>query len=574
VYNSLENAANKYFITREIHSIIIAKPDCEKAKNENVITQLSSSEFAPYTNLVIRSIYIQKIEVFGPTVSNPTAQPGSWMEKEGNRIHVKTRDYIIKNNLLFKINDRIIPSQLSDNERIIRSLPFIEDVKIIVKQDNRQPDSVDLVLIVKDNWSKGIDIQSIGESSSSFEFVNKNLMGVGHQIKYVMNFDNRESPQIGHEGYYKISNIRNSFFSLNAGYVNSFDEKRLEASLTRDFIAASNKYAGGLSVNRTNDKVQLRFHPDYLYQVNSLHREAWIGRSFLISPKTSQLPLSLILASSCANDKFYERPSVAENLLYNYQNKTLFLFSVSLMKQSFYKTNYLYSYGRTEDIPYGGLLQFTGGLEKNEFVNRGYFATSLSHGVFLNRMGYMYNNLQFGSFLYRGNCMQGLFNFHSTYFSNLLIVNRSKFRFLYDIEYTRGINRNADEYLTINNGFGIRGFKDEILDGNQRFRIKLEEIFFTPYSRLDFKFAIFSFADMAWVSSSGENVFSTPMYSGFGIGLRIHNERLVFKTISIRLAYYPVLSPNAKVENYAISGSDRITPQNFFVNAPSLPKYE
>ncbi len=46
-----------------------------------------------------------------------------------NKTHVNTNERIIRKNLLFSAGDTISPLTLSDNERILRDLPFINDAQ-------------------------------------------------------------------------------------------------------------------------------------------------------------------------------------------------------------------------------------------------------------------------------------------------------------------------------------------------------------------------------------------------------------------------------------------------------------
>jgi len=55
--------------------------------------------------------------------------------------------------------------------------------------------------------------------------------------------------------------------------------------------------------------------------------------------------------------------------------------------QKYYKTNLIYGYGRTEDIPFGGLLNIILGREINEFKSRIYLGSSLSVGESISSFG-------------------------------------------------------------------------------------------------------------------------------------------------------------------------------------------
>ncbi len=51
--------------------------------------------------------------------------------------------------------------------------------------------------------------------------------------------------------------------------------------------------------------------------------------------------------------------------------------------------------------------------------------------------------------------------------------------------------------------------------------------------------ALFGFTDVGIIGTNKKQIFSQNYYSGIGVGMRLHNESLVFKTLQIRLAFYP-----------------------------------
>ena len=79
-------------------------------------------------------------------------------------------------------------------------------------------------------------------------------------------------------------------------------------------------------------------------------------------------------------------------------------------------------------------------------------------------------------------------------------------------------------------------------------------------SVLNFQSALFSFVDLGLVGPSNESIFRQKYYAGVGVGLRIRNENLVFKTIQLRLAYYPNLPSGVPDVGFIIDG----VPKNRF----------
>ena len=67
----------------------------------------------------------------------------------------------------------------------------------------------------------------------------------------------------------------------------------------------------------------------------------------------------------------------------------------------------------------------------------------------------------------------------------------------------------------------------------------MEYVLFLHKEFYKFKTAIYGFADIGVIGSNREFIFTQNYYSGLGFGIRVHNENLVFKTLQLRLAFYP-----------------------------------
>jgi hypothetical protein len=106
------------------------------------------------------------------------------------------------------------------------------------------------------------------------------------------------------------------------------------------------------------------------------------------------------------------------------------------------------------------------------------------------------------------------------------------------VSYAKQFNRVGLDPLSINNPFGLRYYSSDSVRGTQRISLHSETISFINYKLLGFKFSPFAFADVALLTP--ENDFQkSGFYYGLGSGLRARNENLVFKTIELRLAYFP-----------------------------------
>jgi hypothetical protein len=93
--------------------------------------------------------------------------------------------------------------------------------------------------------------------------------------------------------------------------------------------------------------------------------------------------------------------------------------------------------------------------------------------------------------------------------------------------------------LNIDNEGGLRGFSDNYLKGNKKLVVNYEADFFVPLKFLGFKLAIITFADLGLISTNNNSIFLSKLFQGYGLGIRIKNEHLIFPTMQFMIGYYP-----------------------------------
>jgi hypothetical protein len=572
-YNTLAEKAEKRRWTRELHNIILSKPQ-NHSNDEIEKATISPYSFASYAGAPIKQIRYKKLDVFGPSVFDTAQQPHLWIQRFCNNLHISTREIFIRNNILFKPGQALDPTTLAENERILRNLPYIEDARIIVNCANDQSDSVIVTVITKDVWGLGFDMNVGNPKEGKFEIWNRNLLGLGQEYQNNINWNSTSKPATGYEGIYKISNIAGSFFSGKLYYNDNYLSKGVGFEFARNFFTPNTKLAGGLSMSHleimrliSNDSV-IEFKPILFNQY-----DYWLGRSYSVNndnfKKTRQ---NITLSARVHREYFIKRPKVKPTLFYDYQDKMILLNSVSYTRQTYYKSQYIYNFGKTEDIAEGMEFTLTGGLERNEFGLRKYNSIRLNYGIFGHK-GYIYSSAEMGSFFTKeNNTQQAVYDSKLNYFSPLFIIQRYKIRQFINFRYTLGLNRFENEFVNINGRNGIQGFTNDSILGSQRIRLTWETVFFTPWVLLDFKFVGFIAADHSWI---GNSYFKNKLpYTGLHIGFRIRNERLVFKTIQIRFSYYPNI-PRGSVTNFAnIRGEQSYNAPNFAPTPPTILVYQ
>jgi hypothetical protein len=563
-FDSLKEKASKNQLTRKLYNFVIVNPDTTFKKQ---FTGTSDASYITYAGRKIRKIIIQRLNVFGGNLNNPASIDSSRIGRLLNKTHVNTNENIIKKNLLFSEGDIISPLTLSDNERILRQLPYIEDARIVVLPVSYE--EADVIVFTKDVYSLGASYDYRGLKKGSVSIFDKNMFGMGQEFGIDIPFDNTlpHSPGLG--AHYLANNIAKLFVNLDVYFLHGLGEKTFGFDLSRKLISSTTKYAGGISVKMmyTSEDLDSLLVPAPLkYNL----QDYWLSRSFLLNKESVT---RLIIGGRYTNNNVFNHPLILPESYHNLQKYRIFLASAAISVQKYAKTNLIYGYGRTEDIPYGGLLKLTAGREFNEFKQRTYVGAEASVGKTSRPLGYFYSYAGLSTYFNGHKTEQGVMTLGLNYFSNLMDFGRSKVRYFVYAHYTRGVGRYSNEYLRFLTDNGFSGFKNDSVSGTQRLSVSLESVLFSPVNIYGFRFAFFGFTDFSFLSGTSEHIGSGYSLSSLGVGVRIRNDNLVFNTLQIRIGYFPGPPAYSRISPVNISGEQLLRPANFEPGQPAVMPY-
>ena len=501
-FDSLKQKASRKPFTKKIYDLVVISPQPVETKK---ISGSSEENYKGYRAGLSKAFKIIRMDVFGTNINNPAAVNSTNTNNLLNNTHINTNERIIRKNILFSAGDTISPLTLSDNERILRELPFIDDSRIIVVPVSE--DEADIIVLTKDVYSLGGRYDYGGFKKGTFSVFEKNILGTGHEfgIKIPFNSDKPNSPGIG--GNYTVNNLWKSFINLNIDYLTGLGTTTYGISLNRNFVSATTKYAGGVLVRQmytTTDLDTMLYHVPLKYNL----QDYWIARAFLVNKESVS---RIIISARYLHNNVFSKPDIQPESYYSLQRYQLYLASAALSIQKYYKTNLIYGYGRTEDIPYGGLIRLTAGREFNEFKNRTYLGADISAGKSFPDLGYFYASAALSGFFNGNVTEQGIFYTRMNYFTNLLPVGRFRSRNFVTLDYSRGIGRYSDEYLRFIETNGFTGFRNDSINGTQRFTLSLESVLFSPANYHGFRFAFFGFSDLGLLSL--QQCFRQRLYS-------------------------------------------------------------
>jgi len=562
-YDSLKVRASKNRFTKRIFDFLIVNPDTIYKRR---FASTSDANYKKYVGKKIRKIVVRRLNVFGTDINYPYLDNPKKYEKILNKTHFNTTENIILKNLLFKEGDEISPQKLSDNERLLRELPFIGDARIqVIPVSNEE---ADIIVFTKDIYSLGGELVFRGLKRGSVSVFDKNILGLGHELGIDVPFDNRAPNTPGLGVHYYANNIRKTFIDLNAQYLNGLGKETYGFALNRNLVSSTMKYAGGIAFRHMSSTFDISPVPlpvPYKYNL----QDYWISRSILFNKESVS---RFIIGTRYINNNVYSHPTILPNSYHNLQQYKLFLGSAALSIQKYTKTNLLYSYGRNEDVPYGALLKVTAGREYNEFKNRTYIGSEAAFGNKFDDFGYFYLYSGLSTYINNNRTEQGLLSIRLNYFSNLQTFGNFRMRNFVYLNYSRGFGRYTNEYLRFSTENGFSGFRNDSINGNQRLSVSIESVLFSPLNIYGFRFAFFGFADLSLLSQT--SALYNYSLSSIGLGIRIRNDNLIFNTLQIRFAFFPNPPSFSRISNITVSGVQLLHPYNFEPGQPGTIPYE
>ncbi|MES2747799.1 MAG: hypothetical protein V4648_05440 [Bacteroidota bacterium] len=542
MYRDIEAYSKKSKFSKFVYKLIFKAIPPQKKVAKKKARKNPRSPYAPFENKIIRKITIETLDPFGYSITNTEDVPRNWLERFGNGIHAKSKNWTIRNYLLFKKTDSFDSIVVKESERLLQSQRFIRRAVIIPNNIANSADSVDVTIRVLDSWSL-IPSGSISSSKGNLEITERNFFGLGLEVTN----DFRQVPSTNKNGYtfrYIIPNFKNTFIRTGVHYTNDLDESYTkEVFSERAFFSPLTRYAGGVSF-------QERFYRDSIPDINQVNflqdfkfenQNYWAGYSFPLfrGKKEEDRITNLVTTVRHSSTTFTFKPEDALDTFGYFSTAKLYLASIGINRRKFIEDSFLFNYGIPEYVQTGQSVSFTGGFEEKNFKKRTYFGGRYALGDYF-AVGYLGLSAELGSFFNGSKTEQTTFRVELNYFTDLFEIGNWKLRQFVQPQITIGNNRIPIKYdsITINEENGIQGFSSNLL-GTKKMLVAFQTQSYSPGIFWGFRFSPFFNATLAMLSEEKTSVFKGQLYSKFGIGVLISNDYLVFNNFQLSFAFYP-----------------------------------
>jgi len=538
LYENIETYSEKSGFTKFMFRLFF-KPVSPAHEQKTLNRRLIQKPYSSFEGKIIRQINIETLDPFGNSIGDTISASLNFISRTGNKFHVKTYPFTIRNLLLIRRNQPFDSLRVKESERLVRSMNYITDVSFHTVTAPGTTDSVDIFIRELDSWSL-IPGGSISASRLNFKLRENNFIGLGHTFQNGIVW-NHSSGDFAYRMKYFIPNIRNTYINSTLQYgTNEYGNFIKSFAVDRPFFSPLAKWAAGVNFSQ-------HLHKDSIWTINTMPfkynaQDYWAGSSMPVFSGTSEYSRTtrFISAARFSRIRFTEKPPETIDTLRFYSDENFYLASIGISTRLYVQDKYIFKFGITEDVPVGKVIGLTGGYQEKNSLGRYYAGARFSSGNYYS-WGYLSSNIEFGTFLRSGHAEQGVFRVGANYFTNLIEIGQWKLRQFVKPQFITGINRIDYDSLTINNEYGLRGFNSPELSGSSRLLLTSQTQFYAPWDFIGFHFGPYFNFSLGMLGNAATGFGASKVYSQIGLGVLIKNDNLVMNAFQLSISFYPVI---------------------------------
>ncbi len=536
-----------------------------------------------YAGKRINSITIEQHN-FLSSIDSKESNIKDIFSKIGNKLQSNSKKRAIRENIFFKEWDVFDPSIIAYNEKWLRDLSYIQDAKILALITPYDTNQVDVIVVTKDLFSYGGEILINNKDAYAAKLNNINFLGTGNSIQVIQNFENQRSPKSGLGYDFGLSNFLGTFISINAGvnqFGNNISNNVLSArknyiSVQRPILHPNSKWLGGMEYLETENENVFPGKWDTIFDqqlnYNLKHKDIWIGYQLTKQSKRIKLnEYKQFIQYRHLENNFRERPiDYLLQLDRNYQNLKANFLSFTLVRQSVYRTRYLYGLGRYEDLPIGQSLTWTTGYSQIEKDRSAYLGFKFEQYKLSKKENYNHIIANIATSYINKSLQDIRFLSSLEQFSKLKYLNNGLgYRQILNLSFTQTLKNKYNEALRINSIYGIPQLNREQIKGGTRVSGNWETVLYNNRQIWGFKSAPFVFGNLTYIRTVGDPILKGDIYSSVGSGIRVRNENLVFGTIELKGFYFPRTNQQLSPWNFSLTTNLRYKYNSNIVEKPN-----
>jgi hypothetical protein len=460
----------------------------------------------------IDTIVIERHNVFDE--SNP--QELSWIGQIINSLHIKTKEQIVRSELLFHSGEPLDTQLIEESERNLRAMGIVGDVHIRI--DTTADGKTYATVETHDKWTLSLYTsfkQDGGNRIFSIGIDESNFLGYAQGFTMHLNHNSEYADPYGLELRYYHRNFIKDHVSLQLQLKNSDDYHIQIISLARSFYSDEVVWAGGFYADR-----------------GSVKRRQYNNGTEIASEDISQYTLSGWAATSLG-DEYKIRPGIGlihknasspDSSMRITDHLTMPLFSIQFLNRSWIKEYFLDNFGRIEDVPIGYSSSFFCGTN----LNRDHPSNAEFYGGIQALAAWTVPDILYFSpsffatkyFQINGGTVStvrwNLHGYSASFGMHRLVING---------QGVIGSNWSPGMQVLLGSTTGLRGYHANQITGQRSLLINIEDRLCLNFDWWIFRFGSVVFFDSGTAWQQGQSFSDQRMHSSVGFGLRIENTK-------------------------------------------------
>ena len=470
---------------------------------------------------VVGAIEIRVYDVF----NTDDPKENNLLFRAANRVHIRTREGVVRRELLFREGDPYSGRLLAESERLLRAAEFLYDARVLPLRyaDHR----VDVLVVTRDVWTLQVGFglgRSGGENKFRVGIQDANFLGLGKDLT-VQRSDDVDRTSILYR--YRDPNLMGRRMTMRLAYQDNSDGFLRDVALARPFYSLDSRRAAGVeaydydrvdplyTLGEVRERFRhveefVEFHAGLSAGLREGRTERWsVGLTYedhRFSPAAGyEAPLSL------PGDRKLVYPWVG----------------FALLEDRYDKRRNLDLIQRTEDLNLGTDFRIRLGWSSESFGadrDQAILSTSLDAGFNPGGsrilLAHLHASGRWGSGETENLLVGGTLRyFVPTYSENQLHLL---------VQGDLAGNLDRENQLLLGGDSGLRGYPLRYQEGNRRYLVTLEHRFYTRLHVLRMVrvgAAVFFDAGEAWFSGPAGDEHELGLLKDVGFGLRLGSTR-------------------------------------------------
>lgn len=481
---------------------------------------LPSAEEIERSGAVIGEIVLRLNDVFD--LDDP--KENNLLFSLANRLHINTRESVIRNQLLFRSGDAFSKRKVEETERILRANSFLYGA--LIRPFRFRDGVVDLVVTTRDYWTLigGVSVsREGGNNRTSFKIQDENILGFGKRVGVKRSEDEKRTKTAFS---YLDPLFTRDRLRLELVYSDNSDGHLKYASVEKPFFALDSHWSYGITTHN-EDRVDDVFYLGQTvneYGVREYSYDGFIGYSRgFDSNRVDRWRVGITKDVS----QFNATTASGDGLVLP-QNRDLAYpwVGFSRTESDYVKARRVDRINRTEDINLGMQFDVKLGWSSNAFGGEGdqlVYVGDISHGYRLDGESLVLPRVTLSGRARSGKAENAVLDSRIRYFRPLGHRQVTYGR----LNLTVGNRLDEDKLLVLGGDTGLRGYPTAYHKGDRRFLFTLEQRYYFDWHILQlFYVGAAAFFDIgsAWTADQRDSN-SRDTLRDIGIGLRVVSSR-------------------------------------------------